>query len=70
MPQLPFELKPCSQECKKECGADLNACPTYGKLSPVLQEKCKENLHLLQYLHAFPMDKLGMPEYYDKLSGT
>ncbi|MDO8568711.1 MAG: type II/IV secretion system ATPase subunit [Dehalococcoidales bacterium] len=65
---MPFDLKPCSQECKRECGADLSACATYGKLPALLQEKCKDNLHLLQYLHSFPIDKLGMPEFYDKLS--
>jgi len=64
---LPFEIKPCPQDCGKECGADLTRCPTYQKLPAPLQEKCKENLHLLQYLHAFPLDELGIPEYYEKV---
>jgi len=67
MPTLPFEFKPCSQKCKKECGADLARCPTYGKLTEPLQERCRENLHLLQYLESFPLEKFGVPEYYEKL---
>ncbi len=67
MPTLPFEFKLCSQKCKKECGANLARCPTYGKLPKLLQEKCRENLHLLQYLQSFPLEKFGVPEYYEKL---
>lgn len=66
--KLPFELGPCPQECGKECGVDLAGCPTFGKLPAPLQDKCKANLHLLQYLHAFPFEEMGIPEYYDKLN--
>ncbi len=66
--RLPFELKQCPQDCGKECGVSLTDCPTYQKLPESLQEKCKENLHLLQYLHGFPMDEFGIPEYYEKLN--
>jgi len=65
---LPFELKYCPQECGKECGANLAGCPVYPKLSPELQKKCQENLYLLQYLHAFPIDEYGVPEYYEKVN--
>ena len=67
MSNLPFEIKSCPQDCGKTCGTDLTRCPTYQKLPAPLQEKCKENLHLLQYLHAFPLDELGIPEYYEKV---
>ena len=65
---LPFEIKTCPQDCGKTCGVKLDACPTYQKISPELQELCRENLHLLQYLHAFPIDEFGIPEYYPKVN--
>jgi len=65
MSGLPFEITPCSKDCGKECGVRLSDCPTYRRLPTQLQQKCQENLHLLQYLHNLPMDELGMPEYYD-----
>jgi len=68
MLQLPFEINPCPQECGKECGVSLDKCPTYPKLPAELQEICKENPHLLQYLHALPTDEIGMPEYYEKVT--
>ncbi len=68
MLKLPFEITPCPQECGKECGAKLADCPTFQKLPETLQAKCRENLHLLQYLHAAPLDKTGIPEYYAKLN--
>jgi flagellar protein FlaI len=65
---LPFEIKPCPQECGKECGAKLDKCPVYPKLSAELQQVCQENPHLLQYLHSLLMDKIGVPEYYEKVT--
>ncbi|MDD5039451.1 MAG: type II/IV secretion system ATPase subunit, partial [Dehalococcoidales bacterium] len=65
---MPFEIKACPQDCGKECGVDLTKCPTYQKITPPLQEACKKSLHLLQYLHAFPLDELGVPEYYEKVN--
>jgi len=46
----------------------LDKCPTYTKLSAELQEVCKENLHLLQYLHNLPEDGFGIPDYYEKIT--
>lgn len=63
---LPFELKPDGVECGKPCGDNLEGCPTYQKLPENLKEKCRENLHLLQYLHRLP-DEIGLPEYHEKL---
>jgi flagellar protein FlaI len=65
---LPFEIKPCPQDCGKECGVSLDKCPIYPKLPAELQEVCKENLHLLQYLHLLPLDKIGIPAYYEKIT--
>lgn len=67
MTGLPFVIEQCSQECGKECGVNLAKCPVYQKLPAPLQEICKEKLHLLQYLHAYPLDERGVPEYYEKV---
>lgn len=68
MYRLPFEIKPCPQDCGKLCGVALEKCPVYPKLSPDFQEVCKHNLHLLQYLHMLPLDKIEVPKYFDKIS--
>jgi archaeal flagellar protein FlaI len=63
---LPFKFKPENRECGKACGSNLEACPTFQKLPENLKTKCKENLHLLQYLHRLP-DEAGTPEFLEKL---
>jgi flagellar protein FlaI len=68
MLQLPFEIKPCPQDCGKECGVSPDKCPVYPKLPAELQEVCKGNPHLLQYLHILPTDEIGIPEYYEKVT--
>jgi archaeal flagellar protein FlaI len=68
MPSLPFKLKECTHECGAECGVNITSCPVYGQISPELQEQCQTKLHLLQYLHALPIDEIGMPQYYAKLN--
>ena len=68
MLRLPFEIKPCPGECGKECGAATEKCPIFSKLSEELQEVCKENPHLLQYLRMLPEDKLDIPQYYEKVT--
>ena len=68
MLKLPFEIKACPQECGKECGANFAGCPTFQKLPAALQELCQKNLHLIQYLHSFPLDEYGIPDYYEKVN--
>jgi flagellar protein FlaI len=68
MLHLPFEIKACPQDCGKECGANLEKCPIFPKLPADFQEVCKENPHLLQYLHMLPLDKISIPTYYDKVT--
>ncbi len=65
---LPFEIKPCPGECGKECGAAMEKCPMFPNLPPDFQEACKENPHLLQYLRLLPMDKIGVPKYFEKVT--
>ncbi len=67
MPGLPFKFQLCKRECGRDCGAALSRCPTFKRLSPPLQERCRSNLHLLQYLHALRREKGVLPEYYSRL---
>jgi flagellar protein FlaI len=68
MLHLPFEIKSCPQDCGKECGTNLEKCPIFPKLPADFQEVCKQNLHLLQYLHMLPLDKIAIPKYYEKVT--
>lgn len=68
MLHLPFELKLCEQECGKECGDDIAACPVYNSVTHKgLKEQCQHNPHLLQYLASLKNAKIQLPEYYEKL---
>ncbi len=61
---LPFDLKPCSNDCGYECGEKLEKCPTYGLLPEELQVECRQKPHLLQYLHGLPVGEIGVPELH------
>ena len=65
---LPFKLETCPNECGKECGKQLDKCQYYRMLPERLQEICKENLHLLQYLRLLANGDIGIPEYYETLN--
>jgi len=68
MLHLPFEIKNCPQDCGAQCGANLEKCPIFPQLPADFQEVCKQNLHLLQYLHMLPSDKIAIPKYYEKVT--
>jgi flagellar protein FlaI len=68
MLHLPFETKPCPQDCGAECGVALDKCPIFSQLPAEFQEACREYPHLLQYLGILPADKMGLPKYYEKVS--
>ncbi|MCX5994549.1 MAG: hypothetical protein NTV59_00900, partial [Chloroflexi bacterium] len=40
----------------------------YQLLPEALQEACKQNKHLLDYLRLIPVSEIGVPEYYTKLT--
>jgi flagellar protein FlaI len=68
MLKLPFEIKACPGECGKECGAALEKCPIYKDLPPDFQQAGKESPHLLQYLRMLPIEKIGIPQYFVKVT--
>ncbi len=68
MLELPFDIKPCPGECGEECGAALEKCPVFPQLPPEFQQACQESPHLLQYLRMLPIDKIGLPKYFEKVT--
>jgi flagellar protein FlaI len=68
MLKLPFEIKPCPGECGKECGAAMEKCPLFPNLPPDFQQACKESPHLLQYLRMLPIEKIGIPQFFEKVT--
>jgi flagellar protein FlaI len=68
MLHLPFEIKACPQECGYVCGTNLEKCPIFPQLPPDFQEMCKKHLHLLQYIHMLPLDRIGIPKYFEKIN--
>ena len=68
MLHLPFEIKPCPQNCGKVCGTHPEKCPIFLKLPADFQEVCKNNLHLLQYLYMLPLDNVEIPKYFERIS--
>ncbi len=68
MLKLPFDVKPCPGECGSECGTALEKCPIYPQLPPDFQQACKDSPHLLQYLRMLPVEKIGIPQYFEKVT--
>ena len=42
-------------------------CPVFRMMPAKLKEHAEESPHLLEYLHILPVEKVGIPKYYDKL---
>jgi flagellar protein FlaI len=68
MLKLPFEIKPCPGECGKECGTAMEKCPVFPDLPPEFQQACKGSPHLLQYLRMLPIEKIGIPQFFEKVT--
>ena len=42
-------------------------CPMFRLLPPPLQEESRDKTHLLEYLHALPVEEVSIPQYVPKL---
>lgn len=47
---------------------DFHECGLFGSLPRPMQEVCRQNAHLMEYLHALPIGKVGVPQYYPEPS--
>jgi flagellar protein FlaI len=45
----------------------LTDCPAFRLLPVPLQEESRDKAHLLEYLHALPLEEVGVPQYVPKL---
>ena len=60
---LPFEMDLRKLGCKHGAGCILKST-----LPKALREACETSDSLSDYLHLVPIDKIGVPEYYPKIS--
>ncbi len=61
-PLLPFEVQ--SEHSHK---GDDSKCPVFRMLPKELRKESKNKAHLREYLHALPIDKLGVPQFHKTL---
>ncbi|MCL4393800.1 MAG: type II/IV secretion system ATPase subunit [Chloroflexi bacterium] len=61
--QMPFEVDERKLNCKHGPGCNIKSVLPKG-----LREACEQSESLFAYLHLVPMDKIGVPEYYPKLT--
>jgi flagellar protein FlaI len=47
--------------------SNLKTCSIYRILPKLMKKEVERNMHLLEYLHVVPMDKIGIPKFIPKL---
>ena len=65
MPELVLPFEPAPIEGSLE---DLFNGGLFAVLPEEFQAACREKPFLLQYLHMLPLEEIGLPKYYPKLS--
>jgi len=66
--RLPFERR-VVEDHKDFSEKELLRCGIYRLLPDRAKAYAKKDPHLLEYLHIVPIDKVGIPQFYPKLSG-
>ncbi len=61
-----FPFKPRQLE-EDHDHTNLASCGIYKLLPEKMKREVEKNLHLLEYLHILPLDKIGIPKYVPKL---
>ncbi len=61
-----FPFKP-KQIVEEHDHANLRSCGIYKLLPERMKKEVEKNLHLLEYLHILPLDKIGIPKFVPKL---
>lgn len=80
MAELEFSLKPkglkqgvvanfpfTPKENEEHEHSNLASCGIYRLLPDEMKKEVEKNLHLLEYLHILPIDKIGIPKFIKKL---
>ncbi|MDF2954981.1 MAG: Type IV secretory pathway ATPase VirB11/Archaellum biosynthesis ATPase ArlI/FlaI [Candidatus Alkanophagales archaeon MCA70_species_2] len=52
----------------EEHNEDLRSCGVFRMLPKDGKEYVEKNTHVLHYLHVIPLEKIGVPKFYEKLS--
>ena len=63
-----MESLPFSPAAIHEHKGGISSCPLFRVLPKKLKEECQEKAHLWDYLHLLPIEKMGVPEYYESLN--
>ncbi|WP_290597250.1 MULTISPECIES: type II/IV secretion system ATPase subunit [unclassified Archaeoglobus] len=61
---FPFKPRPLEEEHDH---TNMATCGIYKLLPDRMKKEVQKNLHLLEYLHILPLDKIGIPKYVPKL---
>ncbi len=61
LPFVPSADQPDSHE-------DIYECGLYRMLPEPMQQACKKNVQLLEYLHMLPIEELGIPDYIPEVT--
>lgn len=61
--RMPFPMEKKASDCDHG-----PRCKLKSVLPKSLQEECNKNAFLADYLHQVPMDQIGVPDYYPKIS--
>ncbi len=61
---FPFKPKQITEEHDH---TNLRSCGIYKLLPERMKKEVEKNLHLLEYLHILPLDKIGIPKFVPKL---
>ncbi len=61
---FPFEPRMLEEEHDH---TNLRSCGIYRLLPSKMKKEVEKNLHLLEYLHILPIDKVGIPKFVPKL---
>lgn len=61
--ELPFAVRDVEEKEK-----DLTKCKLFEMLPKEAKHQLKKQVHLLQYIHMLPLDEIGIPRFYEKLS--
>ncbi|MDD1669887.1 MAG: type II/IV secretion system ATPase subunit [Methanomicrobiales archaeon] len=62
---LPF--KPAKTDEGRDCSANIEECSIYRMLPAHAKEYMKRSPHLLEYLHAYPVNTYGIPLFFSDL---
>lgn len=62
-----FPFKPRKLEVEHNL-ENIASCGVYKFLPKKMKKEAEKNLHLLEYLHIIPLDKIGLPKFVSKLS--